>query len=105
MPVKRTKPKARRDPEAEAAFWAEFWDAGGFLLAGWAERLGLGPVMPGKEWQDAERRPVVMEAARDAWARLGRDYLAGRLGRAHRADDPERGAWALEQFGEPGHAS
>jgi hypothetical protein len=36
-----------------------------------------------------------LAVARDAWARLGPDYLAG---------EPDGGAWALREFGRPSAA-
>ena len=91
MPVKRRRQKGRMKTAEEAEFWADFWDRGGFLLSGWHHVLGVGPVTGPKDWREVERRPEVVEAAREAW---------GRLGHLHDGD----GRWARETFGEPSHA-
>lgn len=101
MPVKRRQPKLRRDPQYDAEFWGDFFDLGYFLLAGWESELGLPQPRNWREVSATEHSPTVLDAAREAWARLGADYMAGRIGSSHRADDPEHGAWALERFGPP----
>jgi hypothetical protein len=100
MPVKRRTSKARMKPHEECGFWADFFDHGGFLLAGWETELGLPLAGSWRERQEAERSPAVMVAARDAWRRLGAQYLDGALG--HREGvDMGAGRWALAEFGEP----
>lgn len=100
MPVKRRRSKTRQTPRQEAAFWANFWDGGSFLLGDWPLELGL-PMGGPATRAECERSPEVRALARDAWDRLGRWYLAEGIGRVEGVPGAGGGAWALREFGEP----
>ncbi len=86
--MKLRRAKARMSPAEEAHLWSEVFDHGCFLLAGTAELLGVDEKYP-------------EAAARLAWRRLGRLYLAKGLGRREGYEECGRGRWALDEFGEP----
>jgi len=83
MPVKRRTAKRLVNPEREYVIWEALF-ASGYDFFGEAEELGLAV--------DAYRRPPI-EAAREAWQRLGARYIA---------ENPRGGpCWAEREFGHP----
>ena len=85
MPVKRRVAKRRFTGTAEANAWDSTFDCGRDFFED----------LKGIDVQtDAYGVPDV-DAAREAWHRLGRRFLATRQ------PDPHRVPWALETFGEP----
>jgi hypothetical protein len=84
MPVKRRTAKRLVNPEREYVIWEALFATGGdyFREAG---EIGLAVGAYGE---------VPIEAAREAWQRLGARYMA---------ENPRDGSkpWALKTFGEP----
>ena len=80
---------AATSPEA-LALWRDAFDGGGFLLAGTAEALGV-----------PEQGEGFYAAAKHAWRRLGRAYLASQDVKVDGVPRAGSGAWALQEFGEP----
>lgn len=86
MPRKRTRSK-RHNLEAQRFTWESVFDCGRDFF-GELPELGVAT--------DKYGRPDPDEA-REAWQRLGPDYLASHP----REKSPGIQIWALEQFGEP----
>ena len=84
MPVKRRRPKHRTTEAAEVEEWSTLFETGFDFF----DDLGFG--------HGSDATPAAREAAREAWQRLGRAYLA--LDR-HNPAVPV--PWAIETFGEP----
>ena len=112
MPVKRRKGKARMTPEHEMTLWGDYWTLGVFLLAGQDDGGAPNPQLyydwDAEQWRETDeyrrfRANVIDLAAREAWDRLGAEYLA-QPDRPGTGQDPRRGDYALRKFGEPSNA-
>lgn len=100
MPVKLRRSKRRIDPRAELEAWSGLFDCGYDYfdeLDGWGD-------WPSTDSADQTKR----DAAREAWQRLGGEYMAKvrerRLTAPRPAGWPEKEPWAFIEFGEPPHA-
>ena len=78
---------------AELDIWEITFLTGG---AGFSHELdSIGVIHPLTVWpsENREKARSALEAAREAWTRIGSDFMA--------TCDPRVSPWALEQFGEP----
>ena len=87
MPIKSRAARLRADPERELRAWRGVFRSGYDFLHHLAD-VGV-PI--GKRHQPA------LETAREAWGRLGDDYLAA-------AQPSPSEPWAVQTFGEPSMA-
>jgi hypothetical protein len=86
MPVKSRCPKRRIDPAAELEAWSMLFRCGYDYFRD-LEPYGF----DGPEGEAAARI-----AAKKAWKRLGRAYMAN-----FKPEPPREQPWALEEFGDP----